>query len=199
MRFSKFAGAVAIAMLVAVPLATAASIDEELAEELQAMVEKSEKVHKPLLTKPNDQAQIRKAVAQEQQNMIRMKDIIRKHGWPGKSLVGDDGAKAACLLVVQSNVDREFQKTCLRLMEQEAKKGEVEWKDVAFLTDLLLVLDGYEQRYGTQIKKIDKGKVTFHAIADVKNVDKRRKEVGLPPLAEFKKQLEEALKTTQNP
>ncbi len=59
------------------------------------------------------------------------------------------------------------------------------------------MLDGSEQRYGTQVK-IVKGKVTFHPISDVKNVDKRRKEVGLPPLAEFKKQMEESLKM-QNP
>jgi len=126
--------------------------------------------------------------------MKRMKEIVQKHGWPGRSLVGDDGAKNAFLLVVQSNVDRDFQKTCLKLMEKEAAKGEVEWKDVAFLTDQLRVLDGFKQRYGTQVK-INKGKVTFYAIEDEKNVDKRRKEIGLPPLADFKKQLEDSLKT----
>jgi hypothetical protein len=177
--------------------AAAARIDEELAEELQTMIEKSEKVHKPLLTKPNDQAQIRKAIAQERENTVRMNEIIRKHGWPGKSLVGDEGAKAAVRLVVQSNADRDFQKACLRLMEQEAKKGEVEWKDVAFLTDVLLVTEGYNQRFGTQFK-YKNGKVTFFPIEDAKNVDKRRKEIGLPPMAEFKKQLEETLKTQQN-
>jgi hypothetical protein len=174
-----------------------ARIDEELADELQAMVDKSEKVHRPLLTNPKDSAQIRKAIAQEQQNMSRMKEIVQKYGWPGRSLVGEDGAKNAFLLVVQSNVDRDFQKACLKLMEKEAAKGEVDWKDVAFLTDQLRVLDGRKQLYGTQVK-INKGKVTFHSIEDEKNVDKRRKEIGLPPLAEFKKQLEDSLKM-QNP
>lgn len=170
-----------------------ARIDEELADELQAMVDKSEKVHRPLLTNRNDSVQIQKAIVQEQQNMKRMKEIVQKYGWPGRTLVGDEGAKNAFLLVVQSNTDRDFQKACLKVMEKEAAKGEVDWKDVAFLTDQLRVLDGLKQRYGTQVK-INKGKVTFYAIEDEKNVDKRRKEIGLPPLAEFKKQLEESVK-----
>src|SRR5207253_6916710 len=35
----------------------------------------------------------------DKKNIARMKEIVDKYGWPGKSLVGADGANAAWLLV----------------------------------------------------------------------------------------------------
>src|SRR5262249_10862459 len=102
MHHVRRAALAAVTILIAGLPAAQALIDEDLADELQAMVEKSEKVHRPLLNNRNDSAQIQKAIAQEQQNMKRMKEIVQKHGWPGRSLVGEDGAKNAFLLVVQS-------------------------------------------------------------------------------------------------
>src|SRR5262245_10098602 len=32
-------------------------------------------------------------------NAARLMDIIEEYGWPGRSLVGEDGAEAACLVL----------------------------------------------------------------------------------------------------
>jgi len=46
-------------------------------------------------------------------NLLRMKEIIAKYGWTGKSLVGTDGATAAWLLVQHSDRDVAFQRLAL--------------------------------------------------------------------------------------
>ena len=112
-------------------------------------------------------------------NRTRLKAIVQEFGWPGKSLVGADGANAAWLLIQHADADREFQKDCLRLMEA-APAGEVEGKHIAYLTDRVLVGAGKPQKYGTQLGADFKPL----PIADEGNVDDRRAKLGLPSLAE---------------
>jgi hypothetical protein len=58
-------------------------------------------------------------------NTARLKEVVAKHGWPGKSLVGEDGAFAAWLLVQHADADAAFQKQRLELMKPLLEKGEV--------------------------------------------------------------------------
>jgi hypothetical protein len=83
-------------------------------------------------------------------------------------------------LVQHPDIDAAFQKRCLALMT-EAPPWEVSAKNIAYLTDRVLVNEGREQIYGTQLA----GDVTPPPIEDEANVDVRRKEAGLPPLAEY--------------
>jgi hypothetical protein len=52
------------------------------------------------------------------------------------------------------------------------------------------VAEKKKQRYGTQFRMTD-GKLEPSPIEDEANVDRRRKEVGLPSLAEYRKTIEE--------
>jgi len=110
----------------------------------------------------------------------RMKAIVKEFGWPGKSLVGADGARAAWLLVQHADADRDFQAECLRLMEA-APAGEIEGTHLAYLTDRVLIGAGKLQKYGTQLGADFKPL----PIADEGNVDARRAKLGLPPLTEY--------------
>jgi hypothetical protein len=123
---------------------------------------------------------------QDAANRQRLKEIIKEHGWPGKSLVGADGANAAWLVVQHSDADVAFQKECLALMEA-APQGEVSRQEVAYLTDRVLVNEKKKQRYGTQMGM----NFVPQPIEDPDNVDKRRAEIGLPPLAEYVKEARE--------
>lgn len=116
-------------------------------------------------------------------NRARLKQIVDKHGWPGKSLVGSDGGHAAWLLVQHSDSDLAFQKRCLELMKA-ACKGDVEPQDIAYLTDRVLVAEKKKQLYGTQLRR-QGGTLKPEPIDEEANVDTRRAEVGLPPLAEY--------------
>src|SRR5262249_1178792 len=78
--------------------------------------------------------------AVDQRSRDRLKEVVNKHGWPGKSLVGKDGAHAAWLLVQHADGDLAFQKRCLALMKA-APKGDVEPQNVAYLTDRILVAE----------------------------------------------------------
>ncbi|MGD9637416.1 MAG: DUF6624 domain-containing protein [Pirellulales bacterium] len=113
-------------------------------------------------------------------NRARLQEIVKQHGWPGISLVGKDGAHAAWLLVQHADGDREFQKSCLEQMEA-LPDGEVQKQAIAYLTDRVLVGEKKPQRFGTQMGD------NFQPapLEDPENVDRRRAEVGLPPLAEY--------------
>jgi len=138
-------------------------------------------------------AEAKRLEAIDRQNTARMKEIVAKHGWPGKSLVGVDGANAAWLLVQHADLDKPFQKRCLELMREAFKRKEVSGTDLAYLTDRVLVGQKEKQLYGTQFNQVD-GKWVPAPIQDEANVDKRRKEVGMLSMAEYTKLLEEVYK-----
>jgi hypothetical protein len=116
----------------------------------------------------------------------RMKEIVAQHGWPGKSLVGKEGAHAAWV-VVQHSRDGAFQKACLEKLELAVTLGEAQAVEHAYLYDRVAVNSGKPQRWGTQMK--DDG--TPHPIEDEPRVDARRKAIGLPTMAEQRKLLPE--------
>lgn len=121
-------------------------------------------------------------------NVKRLRVIIKKHGWPGISLVGQIAEGDAWALVQHADIDPAFQKECLRLLSDAYKKGDTKGLQLAFLTDHLRVKEGKRQIYGTQAKiDMKNRKFTFLPIEDSTNVDKRRDKVGLMPLNEYYK------------
>jgi hypothetical protein len=179
--------------------------DEDLRKELLRMEKEDQAARKQFLewmskqgqtdtdaVKKLDIPEMRKMAEIDRNNTKRMKEIVDKHGWPGKSLVGEDGAQSAWLLVQHADADRDFQKHCLTLMKA-APKGEVSSQNLAYLTDRVLVGEKKKQLYGTQFHQRD-GELVPQPIEDEVNVDKRRKEVGLQPLAEYKKLMQQMYK-----
>ena len=101
-------------------------------------------------------------------------------------MVGKVGAHNAWLLVQHCDEDKPFQKKCLKLMEALLPKGEVDKSDYAYLMDRVLVGEGKKQLYGTQTKIIN-GDIVPDPVEDEANLDKRRKEMGMMPMAEYVK------------
>lgn len=163
--------------------------DTPLRAELRAMVRVDQDARNAWLA---DQKNVKLAKRMEDidvKNTARMTQIVEKYGWPGKNLVGDDGAHDAWLLVQHADRDKPFQKRCLALMEPLVKRGEVSGSDFAYLTDRVLVGEGKLQIYGSQFHTNAQGEMVPQPIADAANVDARRKDVGLTPLAEYAKVL----------
>jgi hypothetical protein len=121
----------------------------------------------------------------DERNRTRLEQIVNQFGWPGKTLVGADGAAGAWLIVQHADGNLAFQKKCLELM-RAAPRGELEPKHIAYLTDRTLAHEQKKQIYGTQLHG-ENGKLVPDPIEDEANVDKRRAEVGLEPLAEYLK------------
>mgnify|MGYP003545000465 CR=1 FL=1 len=115
-----------------------------------------------------------------------MEEIIRQHGWPGKSLVGDEASLAAFLII--QHADYEYQKKYFPLINEAKKQGEIDPRHVALLEDRILMREGKKQIYGSQLKRNEKtGKYEMWPVEDEENLDKRRAAVGLEPIAEYLK------------
>jgi hypothetical protein len=80
-----------------------------------------------------------------------MKGIIAAKGWPGKKLVGGDGANAAWTLVQHADAHPAFQQECLALLEKAVAAGDADPADHAYLYDRVAVNQKRPQRYGTQL------------------------------------------------
>jgi hypothetical protein len=122
--------------------------------------------------------------AADGQNLPWLRQVIADVGWPGKSLVGEDGAHAAWLLAQHADSDPAFQRRCLDLLTAAAERGEATIRQQAYLTDRVLLHEGKPQEYGTQAIARD-GRFEARKLRDPDHVDERRASVGLDSLAEY--------------
>jgi hypothetical protein len=116
------------------------------------------------------------------ENARELEQMIDRHGWLGKSLVGDEAAEAAWLIAQHAISLPEFSRKCLRLIENAAELGEAELFQAAYLYDRICFFENRPQRYGTQSDWNDKGFMEVWKLEDKASVNERRASVGLPPL-----------------
>ena len=164
-----------------------------LREELLKRVDQDQAIRNELIShgvKSPDKTILARMQAIDAANTERMKAIVKRYGWPGPELVGGDGSEAAFLLV--QHADLAFQKEMLPLVEKAYRSGGLSGQDYALLLDRVRVGEGKPQVYGTQAKRFEEWngqEPALQPIEDEANVDKRRAEVGLPPLAEYREML----------
>lgn len=125
----------------------------------------------------------------DSENTRWLKGVVAKQGWPTIAMVGKDGSQSAWLLVQHADADLKFQRQCLDLMTKLPKDA-ISQKNLAYLTDRVLCAEGKKQIYGTQFATID-GKMECKPLEDEANVDKRRAEIGLGTMAEYRKILDQ--------
>jgi len=131
---------------------------------------------------------VRKQQQADAANIKRLEEIIHQHGWPGKSLVGEDASTSAFLII--QHAELKVQQKYLPMLKRAASEGEAKPDEVAMLEDRVLMREGKKQLYGTQLHAGPEtnGKLVLYPIEDEPNVDKRRASVGLGPIAEYVKQ-----------
>jgi hypothetical protein len=83
-------------------------------------------------------------------NAARLTEIIDLHGWPGRSPVGEEGARAAWLILQHAIGHPDLQRKGLVLLQQAVAQGEVPALEAAMLEDRIRFFEGQPQRYGTQ-------------------------------------------------
>ena len=130
-----------------------------------------------------DTTDLRRMSDVDADNTSFLKKVVAERGWPGKSMVGSDGAQAA-FLIVQHSPDSAFQAKVLPLLEKGFAAGDVEGQHYALLADRVAVHRGQPQIYGTQASVVQ-GRFVLDPIADSANVDARRAKVGMPPVAAY--------------
>jgi hypothetical protein len=147
-----------------------------------------------LIDNPEDIQLLMRMTEADAQNTMWLDEIIKQHGWPTKSLVGEDGAQAA-FLIVQHSPAPQFQKKCLELLEKAVGQNEADMINLAYLTDRIRIFEGKPQVYGTQGQTYADGLIIPCPIEDEEHVDERRQSIGLEPIAEYFKSMNESYKT----
>ena len=170
--------AAAFLLAIAATSHAAEPADKALRDELLAMRE-----HDQQARKATTQEEFRKWVETDAANQKRLKEIVARHGWPTYSMVGQDAADAAWLIVQHSDSDKDFQLKVLDMMGRLVKQGEASAKLYAYLYDRTHA----PQRYGTQGSCVSRQEWQPYEIEDIAGVDGRRRELGMPPLAEYAK------------
>lgn len=133
---------------------------------------------------PADSERMREVDAQHTARLAR---IVNELGWPGRSLVRDDGAHAAWLIAQHADHDLAFQRRALALIETERARGEMRANHVAYLHDRVAANEGRPQRYGTQGRCSAPSRWEPLPLEEPDRVDALRAAVGLGPLEEYRR------------
>jgi len=166
--------------------------NELLRQELLRMRAEDQAVRQRWIERKYDAEVAREMTVLDAKHTARLRAIYKKYGFPGVRLVGRDGADAARTMMLHSP-SVAFQKESLVYLERAAKRREAPYHDVATLTDKILTAEGKLQLYGTQFDLHD-GKLILKPVADPARLEQRRARMGLMPMAEYVRELEEMYK-----
>lgn len=135
-------------------------------------------------------------------NEKKVRAILDQYGWPEEALIGERGNMI--LANVLQHADLDVRLKYLPMMRVATKKGLLEARFLVRAEDRIATDQGGLQIYGGQMKYYPETK-SFNVwpVYDPANIDKRRAEIGLIPIAEhlknrfdFEWDLEEQLKRT---
>ena len=92
----------------------------------------------------------------------QLKTIVDGNGWPTIAMVGIDAPNAAMLVLTHTR-DHAWQASLLPQLASMADHKQIEGSALAFVIDKDLVAQHQLQRYGTQFKSMDDGRLRCSA------------------------------------
>ncbi|MTI21097.1 hypothetical protein E1176_08705 [Fulvivirga sp. RKSG066] len=168
---------------------TTKGINQELSEVLKRMKALDQKYRHQLMDiedmRKRDSIWMLQAKI-DRENLKILEDIISEYGFPGRSLVGEDGSRAAFLILQHSS--EETMEKHYDLILEAGENNELAMHRAAMFQDRVLMNRGEKQVYRTQIysKRVIKSETGesydsayVWPIEDLRGVNKRRLEVGL--------------------
>ncbi len=138
----------------------------------------------------DDETYARRQQEMDAQNLVKVEAILQKYGWLGQDIIGANGNEAL-FLVIQHSTPTVMEKY-LPIMKAAVLEKKAEATQLALLQDRVNMNQGKKQIYGSQVQSnsqnADGSENWFiYPIEDAQNVDKRRAEIGLRPIAEYMK------------
>jgi hypothetical protein len=121
----------------------------------------------------------------DRENTRKLQAWIAKCGWPRRSVQGEEAVWSAWMLA--QHADPEFQAQALELVRSAVAAGEESKSDLAYLSDRVRVHAGQPQEYGTQADIKGKCDIRMYPMDDPAKVDERRRELGWPPVDEYRR------------
>ena len=116
-------------------------------------------------------------------NLKKVVAILDKYGWMGPEEIGGQGNQTLFLVIQHADLD--VQLKYLPAMREAVKNRKAQPSALALLEDRVALRQGKRQIYGSQVGMDKNGKAFVSPLEDPDNVDKRRAEVGLQPLADY--------------
>jgi hypothetical protein len=138
-------------------------------EQMKCLLETLEKIDKP--------------------NTVRLNEIYNQYGFPTAETVGKDGVEAF-LLILQHAPDETLRQKLLKPITKAFKRKEIKPMDYANYVDRLLVHQNKPQIYGSNFD-MKNGKLVMSKTRKLKNLNKRRRKIGLPTIEEYAAKLKE--------
>lgn len=122
----------------------------------------------------------------QERNQRELEALLAAKGWPRTGQVGTEAAMAAYLTVMHSNDG--LQKKYLAVIKTICEAGELPWMRYALIVDRSLFNENKPQRFGTHTRYIEQTKSEeLYPLENEAKVDEWRREIGLPPLADYLK------------
>ncbi|MCC2956678.1 hypothetical protein LK542_13755 [Massilia sp. IC2-477] len=136
--------------------------------------------HRKASVDPAEKERIENAIlATDEKNQAELDRLIDRCGWPGR-LDNKRAARSAFFIIQHAELP--YQLKYLPVIQAANRRGEISNEYLAWLVDRTLVRQGKPQRYGTES---DFGSGKLAPVEDGKSLNKRRRAIGLPPLAGF--------------
>jgi hypothetical protein len=155
----------------------AAAKNKKLRAALDKLADKRETLRHEVEDLYNDSLALKEQLAvQDSSNSLFVMQNTDKLGWPGKTLVGKGGAKAAAFMLQLG--DASLTEKYLPLMRAASVQGELDSADLVTFEDKMLVAQGKPQVYATQLHS---NGMALYPTEDFDNVNKRRMALGLYP------------------
>lgn len=126
-----------------------------------------------------------------------LKKILETYGWITISKFGKEADHEAWLIVQHANYDPFFQAGCAFVLQKLVDESETNPTNYAYLYDRVagnLPNLGFKQRYGTQLTLVDNKWELSPYEGNLETIDLLRSQVGLNPLADYIKEIQETYK-----
>lgn len=119
-------------------------------------------------------------------NIIKIKEILSSDTWPERQQIGEQGNITICNVL--QHADQDTREQYIPLMKQAVLDKKLAPRFLVRAEDRIATDKGELQIYGGQMKYYPESK-SFNVwpVYDPINIDKRRAEIGLAPIAEFLK------------
>lgn len=187
---SKMKKLILISLFVSISIAGKAQLDTNLVNLLDSMVQIDQKwrgIIRQINNGEIDTINLSEAKLQllrtDSLNTIKLKMVFEKYGFLGYDIAGKDGSHKFWLLIQHQDKHIDFQLEVLEKMKVAAKNENASFQDYAYLIDRIKVNLGKPQVYGTQMTmNADSTSYIPKAVIEPDKLNKRRKEVGLPPI-----------------
>jgi Ca-activated chloride channel homolog len=166
-----------------------ATFNKKLSQELVKLEDQRQDYFKEAVDSDNKEKSLKRMTDFNQRAEQRLCEVLKEFGWPTQKLVGEAGVDAAIFLL-KSAAKLKLQVDLFPVVVAAVKKGEVSKAEFADYFDRVRVRGGLRQIFGTQASIVD-GLLVLAPIEEEVHVDDRRKQYGLPPLADYLRYLEQ--------